>query len=264
MFQIIFTYLAIFFILTNVAKSDSSASMRSACIKHVGPMVQNVNLERGGYVTTERSFRTISMIFNNASTSGINGNFPPFKVEDFITGDRSILSMGEGGSNFIKILLKKAARKRGRYSYISNIHAVDVAYQNPTKFIPSSSVVKFIKEHPHNYHAASFENLDLRWGDGKLVQFDEIISSFSLYLTVYNNPRLIEMLILLHLKPMGVMRLYPFGNSNYAVIKPTLEKMYKNNLISNYSAMEGKYGVMLIKKSSISKAETRDYFYNKL
>lgn len=155
------------------------------------------------------------------------------KLKELIERPISILSIGEGESNFIQTLIKKRASYLGMSE--KNItpdyapyFAVDVIYrdggynasivtaQNRVMATHISKPQFAIKYHQH-YHPGYAQDFRLRQtSTGKLMLFDEIFSSVSVgkficwtFLSSEENGKQLLTNILDHLKPGGFLRIWP-------------------------------------------------------
>ncbi len=181
--------------------------------------------------TTHRSYEELLLPFEFRA-QGVIGVVPGLKVDDVISGRKSLLSLGEGYAGFVSGLIERARKLRGTEA-IPNIHAADLRYFNPLQNpFPSYNLrlsteelearreqdkaindrlAALVSAYPNNYHGATFQELNLVGPDGIRMQFDEIVSSnavdFVLGRTDQNETKLIITNILKHLKPGGTARI---------------------------------------------------------
>ncbi len=120
----------------------------------------------------------------------------------------SLLSLGEGCSDFILKNLNSSPSN-------SDFYAIDALTQSKYWKKGSSRYQDFKSKWPHNYVTGLFQTMNYKI-DSRELYFDEIIASYSLYflISMADLSECIETLgnILSHLKPGGVLRVFPFAN----------------------------------------------------
>lgn len=142
-------------------------------------------------IVTDRPFESYlkNLKVMNQALEKSRSSIPRFRIRKGL----SILSLGEGYSDFISTL--KKADPQGQF------YAVD-------------ALVLGEDSEPY-YLTQKFQRLDLRDGQGQRLQFDEIVSSYAINF-VFNRSPVEESVqtmeeIFKHLKVGGVLRLWPRG-----------------------------------------------------
>jgi hypothetical protein len=170
-------------------------------------------------------------------------DLPAFDEGSFVDGRRSLLSLGEGKSHFIGSLLERREKQIAVDGGARlNILAVDVYYRSFTAFI--ERIVRRgspQSRYSTNYRSSRFQDRDLRDENGQHMLFDEIISSWSMnFIVERTNGIELQALYraLAHLKPGGVIRVWPITNS---VWEPIIERLYAEGLISDHINQSAPY-----------------------
>ncbi len=171
------------------------------------------------------------------------GHLRPYEKESILSGHRSVLSLGEGESDYIGTILLERSR---RDLPLQDVHAVDLAYGGHPEKIdryflkrrPQGFKSAKLKEFPGNYHGQRFEDLDIRGADGLTRKFDEIISSHSLsYVLAKSAPpiqrRILEK-IALHAQKGGVLRSVSDLGQFTEELRLTLEALKLRGVIRDY------------------------------
>ncbi len=192
-------------------------------------------VSRRGHNEVTRFFEMEAALCN-----GINGPIPTFseRRQEILKGRKSIVSLGEGNSDFIKELIDKATKPE-------LIHAVDIIYED-IDAIPGGkdgmdpALRKFIKEHPTNYHGQPIQEFSITHQDGRPLMFDEMVSSYSLgFLILRQGPDILPALIANHLNQGGTLRIVGgFDADSWDRLKPFLMRWRSEGLISNYSDLD--------------------------
>jgi hypothetical protein len=144
---------------------------------------------------------------------------PAFNYEDFLSGRKSVLSLGEGNATFIFDILiyQKATGKINKTAF-----AFDA--KNPANFNNHQDLF------PANYMNGFFQELNLIDTDtNSRATFDEIISVYSLNF-VANGSSEEELITIMarimdHLKIGGVLRVYPTAQLSFENIQKALTKV---------------------------------------
>lgn len=213
------------------------------------------------------------MLQSSNLVRGKNGAFPSFDREAVIRGERSVLSQGEGESDFIeRLLLESEARERKkrfgrRRRTFENICAVDAAYGVSEQVYEAQGaplpvrdpIVRLrpaMKRFPGNFRAATFQEMELRAEDGSLLQFDDVVSSWSFLFVLAKSPGDAERMlrrVLLHLKPGGTFRAWPAEETPgaAAILAPILEKLEREGLIRNHNVPDARFApsIVMIQKA---------------
>jgi hypothetical protein len=140
-------------------------------------------------------------------------------------GRKSILSLGEGGSNFISEIRKK---RREASVDENKAHAVDYHPLRQEDF----------------YHQSLFQELNLVDSKGLRAQFDEIVSANALnfavsYANSLDSGTLAVLKMLDHLKPDGFYRgLGELGADDTFVWKGILETLKEKKIIKDFVFIE--------------------------
>lgn len=109
---------------------------------------------------------------------------PP--MEDIRAGKTGFLSLGEGDSDIISGLISD---RKARGLPFEDLIGVDFAYWNREEVVNHAGTDKetrrpyekaFVKQHPENYVAQSFANLDLKDANGAPRKFGHMMSTMSL------------------------------------------------------------------------------------
>lgn len=195
-----------------------------------------------------------------ASLLGMRGGLlPAYDEQKIIRGQKWLLSLGEGGSNYVATLLSMQQDLFPLVWKTDNIHAVDIAYKDLWTFLENDPEQgeKFdlisdylIGFHGH-YHGALFQTMDLRQPNGDKMKFDEIIAVFSLGFMISSQaPMREESLLVLrnvlgHLKSGGVLRIVGGHlkesdgeikvEGSYHRYGPLFEQLAEEGLIKDYS-----------------------------
>jgi len=145
--------------------------------------------------------------------------------KEFVSGSKSLLSLGEGESTYIAHLLEEQAKREGNRN---NIHAVDAEF---------SPALPAIRKFPNNYHQVFFQNMNLKDEQGRKKYFDEIYSSYSLdfvmdRLSEVEQKQLLEKIVGM-LKPNGILRVWPLSKSY--VWQSLANDLKAQNLVRDYS-----------------------------
>jgi len=164
--------------------------------------------------------------------------FPLYDEKPIIKGQRSILSLGEGRSTFIARLLQKRAGAVGARPALPSILAYDVAYDAA---LAREYDVRFVRPRPKlsdHYVAGLFQDLDLRDPKGQRLQFDTIVSSWSLAYVVNNadvvQGRQILDRVIDHLKPGGALYLPGDWGLSERKMGPVLRELRETGRIRAY------------------------------
>lgn len=152
--------------------------------------------------------------------------------QDIIKNERSVLSLGEGNSDF---LLSAIEARKNKGLRTDNMVAVDYAY--PKHNLETGRIsdlrrasfkvddghyvqetTKLVEEYPKNYLHGRFDSLDLKDNEGRRRQFETVYSSYSLnfvlrQLTLEQQVDILER-ILDHVTPGGTLIIYPFYDLN--------------------------------------------------
>lgn len=171
------------------------------------------------HATTTR--RPSEDVIRNAGTyDDLWSDVPPFDHEAILRGTRSVVSLGEGGSDFIETIL--GYRRRSGLP-AGGVHAVDIAYSDPallahfTRHHPEAeeireNVQRRLQAFPDRYHGQSFESLDIRDERGRRVRFDELVSSHALLYVLWKSEPAVQDAILQrmaeHAKPGARLRMW--------------------------------------------------------
>lgn len=216
------------------------------------------------HIVTDRGFKYYrdSLEATNQILQGISGQpIPAFDLTTIINGQKSVLSLGEGQSNFILELLKQNEPKVQNEAIVARPTAVDIDYVRKTSKALARVPLKFRPQYVGQY----FQKLDIRTADGKRVQFDEMVSAWSLtFLVEHMVGKLndldgaVQMMktILDHIKPGGVLRIWP-ADAKYFV--PVILQLKAEGLVSESMFVDFKdpelqinQSLLAIKKSSDS------------
>lgn len=151
---------------------------------------------------------------------------PKFSLRRALAGESKILSLGEGDSDFIKTLIDHRRDQGLSINEITTFHAVDLQFQHISAFYRFA------------FHEQAFQHLDIRNQKGERIQFDEIISSWSLSF-VLNESDPIERAHLLdkimdHLAPGGVVRIWPPPVRVKSDLQKWIRKMSQEGEIVNW------------------------------
>jgi hypothetical protein len=187
-------------------------------------------------------FEEINRYFRN----GIAGTLPSFDTSSIIKGEKSLLSLGEGESQFVLTLLR-ARRRWSHQTQLPTIMAVDAAYipgiKNKIDISTEINPMKFFgTEFGGNYKGFLYQNLDIRDANGNTVHFDYIISRNSLSFVLSGTPRLQEAKEILdkvvdHLNPGGLLILMPLSMKDRQKLEPLLVDLRTRGIIQNYSTI---------------------------
>jgi len=173
------------------------------------------------------------------------------EVPEFnLSSNQSVLSLGEGESNFIDSLL--VANPQGLY------HAVDAQR--------SAGFNLYKSKWPLNYHNAYFQNLNIKSTNGLRLGFDEIISSWSLDFVVrgtliFKSTKVVK-LALEHLNLGGVLRVWPVNSiGRWVEVLDDLEKLY--GIKSTIKVIDDRPGSYFVVITKVSEKELKAYFIKK-
>lgn len=185
--------------------------------------------------------------------------FPVFDITSVERGETSLLSLGEGNSDFLhQFILER--QKAGLPT--DDLKSVDFAYINPvaqTSFMWGDGLdaptLQRLADYPANYVGQSYQQMNLRNPDGSRKRFKEIVSMSSLnfvlgrYETEFPDPKKrekeIEALmrnILDHLENGGNLRIAnggmgsgvePNGGSGPTILK-VLKRLKNEAIIKNF------------------------------
>lgn len=201
---------------------------------------------------TDRSLKDLQRALMDDSENGINGKMKLFdsNIISITKGEKSLLSLGEGKSNFIKMLIEQAQFKR-QIDTIDNIQAVDIIFDQPANhFSRNNPTFKFIMENRANYHGSTFQKLSQLSHIGGVDKFDEIISSWSLNFVLDEQPETIIPIIENFLKKGGYLRIFPIDSETVYKNKllPILNSLLDKEIISNFTKMTDQDQVLTILK----------------
>lgn len=149
---------------------------------------------------------------------------PTYDEAKVISGEKSLLSLGEGNSYYISTLLKASddssqALTGKKNAGLAAAHALDAGYAS------EKSNATIPKGREGNFHAGVFETFRLVDQCGRKIFFDEVVSFYALnFFLKEAKPKEIKQVlvhILEHMAPNGVLRVYPpeFG--------PNAERVYE-------------------------------------
>lgn len=166
-------------------------------------------------------------------------------LSEVVQGKKSLLVLGEGGSNFTGFLIDQFVKIHDN-TREPQIHAVDLAYQEAN----AHEIQPYLARYRQNYHAQNFQKMDLRAKDGTQLLFDEIVAPYSLGFLIGEVPgdKLEPMLdrIVSSLASNGVLRIWWAFDSGPHIdeFRSLLSKIQKSGKISGFKWL-GIYLVIL-------------------
>lgn len=173
----------------------------------------------------------------------VSRDLPRFDVAPIVDGKKSLLSLGEGRSAFISTILeRREARLSGESRTLPPVMAVDLTYDQTlaTAFKmehidPSTRWPPGIAGH---YNGAIYQDLDLRDERGHRIQFDTIVSSWSLAQVVNNatdaQAELILGRVIDHLAPGGALFLSGWMGLSMTKVGGFLKSLQERGVIKAY------------------------------
>ena len=176
-----------------------------------------------------------------AATAGLpgaeGGTSPEVDFEQVLSGQKSVLSLGEGDSTLIRHLNIASLEASG----VTPHHAVDVAFNRSAAILINR---RSMLEFPENYHSQTYQ--DRRLGTpGLHWTFDEIVSSHALSYVLAKqlkpqdyvgraSAKNMMLRILSHLNPGGVLRSWGLWSPNLDNLSELLQSLKDEGLISDY------------------------------
>lgn len=202
-----------------------------------------------------RVLSALTALNQNGDLEGVNGAIRPFHLDRISSGEQSLLSLGEGGSDFIyRNLLLRSRRKLPT----DDLHAVDLLFSDPIAVNEAEHlalnvfpILMRMARFPANYHGALLQDLDLRKSQGEQREFDEIISSHSFTYILAGQVHIRDIRyarihdlklfknIIRHLKRGGVFRAWPvLTTADFPIhlyIKSLLDELLSEGWIRNHN-----------------------------
>ncbi|MGE3975612.1 MAG: hypothetical protein AB7F59_13885 [Bdellovibrionales bacterium] len=187
-------------------------------------------------VITDRDFDYNRLTFEtmNKMLKIRPGNrIPEFHLKDVLEGRKSLLSLGEGMSDFIREILfhsEVLQKKEVTPEFAVDAVAVDISYLQPES--QSYFIGKLPNRMQSRYVGQAFQELDLKTADGKRAQFDEVFSSWSLIFVLekmmeVDREAALQIMIRIfdHIKSGGVLRVFPINTSDVLLLVKQLESL---------------------------------------
>jgi hypothetical protein len=205
-------------------------------------------------IVTPRSFAKIEHALMNAAEKGVRGPIQRIAIEDVVQGRRTLLSLGEGASDFVRKLTEASSRR-------TNIHALDAIYNDVHGNINDEemrgydpdfngpALKSFILDHPFNYHAGYFADFSIRDDRGHELLFDEILSSHALAYVLELDADLLPEIIEKHLAAGGYLRILGMYDSVWSKIKPVVQSLLQAGTIANCTDSRTSPGVLTMQKT---------------
>lgn len=212
---------------------------------------------------TEEISRDLRVANKAETLQGTSGNLPKFNSAAILKGKKTLLSLGEGASNFIYSILNFQFKNR----LPLQAYAADMVYKDLQAFYDDAvifeikdfrKIQRFQKKFPNHYIGAYFQDMQIRDKNGEPLLFNEIVSSNSVVylLARFNkiqtptaqeiaqarvNDKQLLTAIVQNLKPGGVFRLWPYlpgltnGHIRWAYIKDLLDELQSEGVIHNHN-----------------------------
>jgi hypothetical protein len=170
----------------------------------------------------------------------------PYSTEAIKNGDRSLLSLGEGESDFLAKTIRYRHNKGLSYQ---NLHAVDAAYFTHIAEIDPDFAAKHpygfraaeLRNYPNHYHGQRFDELNLKDSSGRPMLFKEIISGNSLsYVLKASQAGMKEKIIrkiALHAAKRAILRFWNIKTSESPAsqkINETLQELKESRVILDF------------------------------
>jgi len=162
-------------------------------------------------------------------------------ISQLVSGEKKIIDLGSGRSDFIPSLIEECVTAGGD---CSGLHAVDFSYieTKATSSATARNLGSYLFRYPDNFHGQLFQQLDIQL-QGQKILFDEAVSSSSLMYVLEKAPieecELILSQILGHLSPQGYLRIWKDGHGDWERVFQKIHPFLKEQLIageiSNYS-----------------------------
>ena len=190
---------------------------------------------------------------------GLNGKLVPFfdRASGIADGTLSLVSLNEGPSEFVLQWVQIAnfrqakSRQQGREVLPVNIFGLDPVYQTLQDKSIFGPVRRLVERAPEHYLGLSMGDFIAKGIDKDQQRFDEIISGSEINNLLSRDPSLIENLVLDRLTPGGHLRITWLYSVTFDKIKPYLDGLLEQGLISDYSDPKSESYLFEIRRSEI-------------